>query len=220
MSRDISRGSCNIRPGNDELSLALYPLYHAFTSPSNLADVMYEIAHDHSDFSRFDGQLMRNLAEDIYMQSSDAQSAEGRIRKDNSLLKGELKRLNTMYKWPLVRQMAADWAPMVRYDFLWEEGKRLGSKPLYGAGKEHGMDDELLRSRLGYVTNQQRCHTSEINLASWPIQSGSALATATPLPLRPEPPMGVRGKAPGLVNARTQRLLPGQVATELCTQRY
>lgn len=226
MSRSLNRGTCSARPGNDDLSLELYPIYHAFTSAANLTKVMMEVANDNPQIARFDGMFMRTLAEEMYASSTRAQSSEGRVRKDNSLLTGEVQALNEMYKWPLLQQMAADWAPTVRYDFLYKEGELLGSRPIYGAGKEEGLDENLIQSRLGIMTDQARCHTAEIDLTRWPVQAATAspptFARANPLPLlpnRPEPQLGLRGKAPGAVQAPTERLMPGHMAVDLCTQR-
>lgn len=226
MSRTINRGTCSTRPGNDDLSLELYPVYHAFTSAANLSKVMLELANDHPEISRFDAMFMRTLAEEVYAGSTQAQSAEGRVRKNNALLGGEVQALNEMYKWPLLRQMAADWAPTVRHEFLYKEGELLGSRPIYGAGKETGLDENLIQSRLGIMTNQGRCHTSEIPLTSWPLHDPASapptFANPNPLPLlpnRPDPQLGVRGNAPGVMQAQPERLMPGPMALELCTQR-
>ncbi|KAK9816136.1 hypothetical protein WJX74_006931 [Apatococcus lobatus] len=225
MSRTISRGTCSVRPGNDELSLALYPIYHAFTSATNLHDVMLDVAHDHSTMARFDPQMMRALAEEVYGMSEGAQAAEGRVRRDNSLLAGEVKALNAAYRWPLLRRIAADWAPMVRGAFLDREGQLLGDRALYGAAQETSgtgaMSDELIRSRLGIATDQQRCPTAEIPMTRWPVQAAAGtpptLAAQAALPARPQPPMGQRGTAPGFLS-KTERVLPGPVAVALCTQ--
>lgn len=220
MSRTVNRGTCSARPGNDALSLEMYPLYHAFTSASNLHNVMMSVAHDHPDLSRFDGQMMRVLAEDTYSMSAAAQAAEGRVRKDTSLLAPSLKDLNTLYTWPLLQKIAADWAPLVRSNFLNEEGKQLGERQLYTSITDTGMTDELIRSRLAIATDQQRCPTAEVPLTRWPVQgAASAPPTfATPMPLRAPVTLGPRGNAPGLMH-RPERLLPGPTATQLCANR-
>ena len=213
MSRTVNRGTCSTRPGNSFLRLEMYPLYHAFVSEANLMNIMMEVAHEHPEMSRFDQQMMRTLAEEVYGMSSDAQAAEGAIRKDNSLLIEHLKALNKMYRWPFLQKIAADWAPMVRAYFFDKEGQLMGDRPLYG----NMQDDDLVRSRMGIATNQQRCPTSEIPLASWPVvQASNAPPTfATPVPLRPEPPIGPRGNAPGAI-WKPDRAAPGPVATRLC----
>ncbi len=221
MSRTISRGTCSARPGNDELSLALYPIYHAFTSASNLHDVMMEAANDEPGLARFDGQMMRALAEEVYGMSATAQAAEGRVRRDGGLLAGEVRALNAAYRWPLLRRIAADWAPMVRRAFLDREGQLMGDRPVYGAAMETSgegaMSDELVRSRLGIATDQQRCPTAEIPMTRWPLQAAAAAPPTFDLPARPQPPLGQRGTAPGLVGG-AGRVVPGPVAVQLCTQ--
>lgn len=220
MSRTISRGTCSTRPGNDALSLELYPLYHAFVSAANLRSVMMDIAEEHKELGRFDPQMMRTVAEEVYGMSGDAQAAEGLVRRDSALLAPHLKELNTMYKWPLLQKIAADWAPVVRYHFMGKEGELLGCRPLYGAGEAEGMTSELIMRRLGDATNQQRCPTAEIPLTRWPLQAPSGPPTfAAPMPLRPNIAMGPRGNAPGLVGGGRERLVPGPVATQLCSQR-
>lgn len=221
MSRSVARGTCQTRPGNDALSLEMYPIYHAFLSASNLAKVMQDLALEHREMARFDPQMIRGTAEQTYMQSAAAQAAEGRVRRDASALRREVAALNEALKWPLVRQMAADWAPAVRYDFLYREGELLGSKPLYGAGKEEGMDDEMLRSRMGRAT-RERCTSSAIPMTRWPVQEAQAVPpTLQALPARPVAPLGPRGNAPGLMAATktvTERVVPGMAAVQLCTQ--
>lgn len=225
MSRTISRGTCSVRPGNQDLSYELYPIYHAFVSPANLTNIMKDIAYDHPEISRFDPQLMRNLAEEVYANNSAAQAAEGRVRKSNALLAGEVKRLNEVYKWPLLRQMAADWAPAVRYDFLYKEGELLGSRPIYSAGKEEGMGDDLIQNRLALASDPNRCYAAEIPLTRWPVQDAASapptFATPNPMPSRGRVDLGARGNAPGRLDMAAQvgRVLPGPVALELSTHR-
>lgn len=216
MSRTVSRGTCSVRPGNTALRLELYPLYHAFVSNANLQSVMMEVAHEHPEMARFDPQMMLGLAEEVYGMSCEAQAAEGRIRKDSSAMVTELKKLNELYKWPLLQKTAADWAPMVRSFFFDKEGQLLGDRPLYGTMQ----DDDLIKSRLSIATDQQRCPTAEIPLLGWPMQGPAPgpPTFAAPMPLRPEPNMGVRGRAPGAVWA-PERLVPGQIGTQLCSNR-
>lgn len=214
-----------MRPGNDELSLALYPIYHAFTSPTNLHDIMMDVANDQPPLGKFDPQMMKALAEEVYGMSAGAQAAEGTVRRDNALLAGEVRALNAAYRWPLLQRIAADWAPMVRRAFLDKEGQLLGDRALYGAALETSgegaMSDELIRSRLGLATDQQRCPTAEIPLDRWPVTAAAAapptLNGHASLPARPHPPIGQRGAAPGLLGGH-ERVLPGPVAVALCTQ--
>lgn len=231
MSRTVNRGTCSTRPGNEDLSQELYPIYHAFTSPSNLSKVMMDLANEHPEMSRFDGMLMRTLAEKTYTGSNHAQAAEGRVRKDLSLLQGEVNALNALYKWPLLQQMAADWAPDVRHHFLYKEGELLGSRPIYGSGGDAPLSENLIRSRLGMMTDQRRCVAAEVPLDRWPAQdppgAPPTFARPNPLPLlpnRPDPQLGTRAGAPGAIRrgpsdsgATTQRVVPGMAAVQLCT---
>ncbi|KAK9844282.1 hypothetical protein WJX74_000413 [Apatococcus lobatus] len=234
-SRSITRGHAFVRPGNDSLALALFPIYHAFRSTSNLRRVMHDIALEHKDLSRFDPLLMETLAEKTYAMSTEAQADEGRVRSDLGKLQGAVDRLNGLYKWRLVRDIAADWAPLVRYEFFEKEGERLGARPLYGSGKEDGLAEEFISNRLGLVTNQWKPRTTDVSMERWPLRgTDPALASGRPVqahwvPARPPALLGDRGRGPGLldpvrlaptdntaqITTGPERVVPGAPAEEL-----
>ena len=236
-SRIITRGSAFVRPGNDDLALALYPIYFAFRSSSNLTKVMHDLAMEHPECSRFDPLMMEALAEKVYMMSDDARAAEGRVRKDLSALQAAVDKLNALYKHKLVMEIAADWAPVVRYEFMDKEGELLGDRRLYGADKEEGLAEEFITNRLGLVTNQWKPRTADISMERWPLRpADSALSAGRPLqahwlPARPQALLGDRGRGPGImdplalaatgntadIHSGPERVIPGAPRQELAT---
>lgn len=238
-TRSNTRGHAFVRPGNDDLALAMFPIYHAFRSSSNLSKVMYDLAHENPSLARFDPVQMEALAEKTYMMSAEAQAAEGRVRRDLGRLEGAVRDLNEMYKWKLVRDVAADWAPVVRYEFTEKEGELLGARPLYGAGKEDGLGEEFISSRMGLVTNQWKPRAAEISMEQYPLRgTDSALGSGRPvvahwIPTRAPALLGERGRAPGIldplvlaptgstagISTPPERVVPGTPLQQLETLR-
>lgn len=230
-----ARAHVDVRPGNDSLALAMFPIYHAFRSPANLRKVMYGLAQEHPALARFDNVKMEAVAEDIYATSAEAQAAEGRVRSDLAGVQGAVDALNERLAWKLVRDIAADWAPVVRYEFMDKVGERLGARPIYGSGKEDGLAEEFITNRLGLVTNQWKPRTADISMERWPQRGPeNALAGGRPLqahwlPARPDALMGDRGRAPGLldplqlrptdnlgrIGTGPERVVPGAPAEQL-----
>lgn len=236
-TRILARGHIDVRPGNDSLALAMYPIFHAFRSPSNLRRVMHDMALEDKSLARFDPVHMEALAERTYAMSEEAQAAEGRVRNDLGGVQRAVEALNERFRWRLVRDIAADWAPVVRYEFMEKEGELLGSRPLYGSGKEDGLSEEFITNRLGLVTNQWKPRTADISMERWPAREAtSALAGGRPLqahwlPARPDALLGDRGLAPGImdplslrphggmaqVRSGPERVVPGAPREQLAT---